>query len=97
MAEFQVTYWRDIPSMVMARDGAGATSKVSLPNRFQEAIDEAAMRAGADGADAYLADWRRADWESRDGEPGDVAAAVAAELDAAFTDERLAELIGEEQ
>jgi Virulence factor len=96
MAEYQITYWREIPSMVAARDASGATSKVSLPNRFQEAIDEAAMRAGASDADAYLADWRQADWQERDGDPGDVAEAVAAELDAEFSAERIAGLLGEE-
>ena len=69
MAEYQITYWRDIPSMVIARDSGEAASKVALPNRFQEAIDEAAMRAGASDADAYLADWRREDWQQRDGDP----------------------------
>ncbi len=95
MAEYQITYWREIPSMVAARDAAGATSKVQLPNRFQEAIDEAAMRGDATDADAYLADWRQADWQERDGEPAAVADAVAAELDAEFPDEKLAALLGE--
>jgi len=40
--------------MVMARDGAD-TIKVMLPARFQEAIDEAAMRMGEIDADAYTA------------------------------------------
>ena len=92
MADYQITYWRDIPSMVTARDGAG-TSKVSLPNRFQEAIDEAAMRAGASDADAYLADWRQGDWQARDGDSGEVAEAVAAELDEEFPVERLSQLV----
>ncbi len=95
MAEYQTTYWRTIPSMVSARDASGATSKVSLPNRFQEAIDEAAMRAAATDADAYLADWRQEDWQERDGDPATVAEAVAAELDEAFTEQRLAALLDE--
>jgi hypothetical protein len=94
MAEYQITYWREIPSMVIAREG-DATSKVALPNRFQEAIDEAAMRAGASDADAYLADWRREDWQQRDGDPAVVAESVAGELDEAFPQERLSGLLGE--
>ena len=46
MAEIQVTWWRDLPSLVVARDGDDVV-KVPLPPRFQEAIDEAAMRLGA--------------------------------------------------
>jgi hypothetical protein len=42
MSEYQVMRWREIPSMVMARDGAD-TIKVMLPARFQEAIDEAGI------------------------------------------------------
>ena len=80
--------------MVIAREG-DASSKLALPNRVQEAIDEAAMRAGASDADAYLADWRREDWQQRDGEPAAVAEAVAKELDEAFPEERLSGLLGE--
>ena len=45
MAEYRITYWRDIPSMVTARDESGATAKVQLPDRFQELIDQRAMDA----------------------------------------------------
>ncbi len=68
MSEFQITYWRDIPSLVTARDGADE-AKVPLPQRFQEAIDEAAMRVGAADADAYLDGWRRTDWAAAEGSP----------------------------
>jgi hypothetical protein len=51
-------YWRDIPSMVMFRKGR-EKGKVMMPDRFQEAIDRAAMRAGKGGSDLYLEEWRR--------------------------------------
>ena len=54
MSEFRVTYWRDLPSLVVARDGEHVT-KSPLAPRFQEAIDEAAMRLGDTGSDDYLA------------------------------------------
>ena len=41
-----MTYWRDLPSLVVAREGDTVT-KTQLAPRFQEAIDEAAMRLGA--------------------------------------------------
>lgn len=63
MADVQVTYWRDIPSLVAAREGDQVV-KVPLAQRFQEAIDEAAMRLGDTDADAYLAGWVRSDWET---------------------------------
>ena len=58
MPELIKIYWRDIPSQVTAKAGR-KTAKVMLPDRFQEAIDRAAMRAGKGSSDAYLEDWRR--------------------------------------
>lgn len=92
MAEFQVTQWRDIPSLVVARQGDDVV-KVQLAARFQEAIDEAAMRLGDTDADAYLAGWNRTPWQERPGAPADVAAAVAAELDASLDPARLQALL----
>jgi hypothetical protein len=58
VAELTVIYWRDIPAQVTAT-GDGRTARVALGDRFQEAIDAAAMQAGLVGSDAYLAEWRR--------------------------------------
>ena len=41
--------------MIVAKDGEDQV-KISLPQRFQEAIDEAAMRLGEDDADSYITD-----------------------------------------
>jgi hypothetical protein len=93
MAEYQITYWRELPSMVTAREGRRNTAKVELPARFQEAIDEWAMRLKLSGTDAYLEQWRRDPWQARAGTPEEVAKAVAAELEAHYPTERLRELI----
>jgi hypothetical protein len=58
VAKLIVTYWRDIPAQVVAKQGR-KSAKIMLPERFQEAIDRAAMRAGKGSSDAYLEDWRR--------------------------------------
>lgn len=77
MAVIFITYWRDIPSQVTARAGR-RSEKHLLGERFQQAIDMAAMRAGLTGTDAYLEQWRRG--EATDcGD--DMAAAVAALAD----------------
>jgi hypothetical protein len=93
VAEYRITSWRDIPTMVTARDAAGSTAKVALPDRFQEAIDEAAMRQGLHGSDAYLDAWEQGAWQEADGSPDEIAARVAAELDAAHPPERLAAML----
>ncbi len=35
------------------------TAKAKLSDRFQEAVDRAAMRAGKGSSDLYLAEWKR--------------------------------------
>lgn len=82
MARVQILYWREIPSIVKAT-GPGGEATVRLPQRFQEAIDDLAMAAGASDQDAYLEGWRWGPAEERQGSPQDVAAAVAKELEMA--------------
>ena len=65
-----------------------------LGGRFQEAIDRAAMRAGKGSSDAYIAEWRRATTRcDTEADPAQLAAEEAAALEAAFSDDRLLELI----
>ncbi|MDP4589233.1 MAG: virulence factor [Candidatus Nanopelagicales bacterium] len=85
MSEYQITYWRDFPSMVVVRDGE-ETVKVSLASRFQEAIDEAAMRVGAEDADAYLDGWRKSDWVFEEGDATKVAERVSSEIENSLDD-----------
>lgn len=92
MAEYQIMSWRDIPSMVVAREGDNVT-KVQLASRFQEAIDEAAMRLGEVGSDDYLAGWSRSHWISVDGDHATVAAAVAERLDDEWKPAQLGEYL----
>lgn len=58
MAKLIIVYWRDIPAQVIAKRGRDS-AKVPLPQRFHDAIDRAAMRAGKGSSDAYMEDWRR--------------------------------------
>lgn len=91
MPDVTVIYWRDIPAQVTVGSGRGATRAV-LSQRFQEAIDAAAMAAGLFGADGYLTEWRR---ETRAVAAGDAEGAVAAvrdELETTYTDPVLADL-----
>ena len=93
MTEFQITYWRDFPSMVVARAETRERHKVELPSRFQVAIDEAAMRADATGADEYLDGWLRTDWQEQAGAPQEVAQTVAAQLEADYPPRRIREML----
>lgn len=88
ITEVQVTFWREIPSMVVARRGE-EQAKVSLPQRFQEAIDEAAMRLGESSADDYLAGWTRSGWEEYGQDPVEAAQERSEALDNEWSQERL--------
>jgi hypothetical protein len=92
MASYQIVYWRDIPAQVKARIGRERAA-MQLSQRFQVGIDRAAMRAGLFNTDDYLGAWRTSEAQERDGEPMAVAEAVAAELEAAYTDDRLDALV----
>ncbi len=85
MATYQILYWSDIPVQVKANEGRNRVS-VALAERFQEAVDAAAMVAGLVGSDAYTEQFRWSDAQERDGAPRAVADAVAAELEATYAE-----------
>lgn len=93
MTEFQITYWRDLPSLVVARHGDEIV-KAALATRFQEAIDEAAVRTGSLDADSSLAGWRRSDWMVAEVDPAAVCAEQVAGLERAWPPERVSGLLG---
>ena len=83
MATVRITYWRDIPMLVTARDGGDEVS-VPLSPAFQDLVDRVAMQEGLGGEDAYLAEWHVEPAEDTPGAAGAAAAARARELEAGF-------------
>src|SRR5262245_52032363 len=57
MTTVRITYWRDIPMLVTARDEGGEVS-VPLSAAFQDLVDRVAMQDGLTDEDAYLTAWR---------------------------------------
>ncbi len=96
MAEVRIMYWKAIPYAVRATDANGRASR-QLPGRFQEAIDTAAMAAGATSQEAYQAGFAWGPPEERPGTSAEVADAVVAEIVAAFPEERLRVLLRPER
>ena len=92
MASLIIISWRDIPAQVIVKRGR-ETAKVQLSQRFQEAVDRAAMRAGKGSSDAYLADWARSTPRPCGEDLQAEANAEAARLEAQFNDEDLERLI----
>jgi class 3 adenylate cyclase len=92
VAQLIIISWRDIPAQVIVKR-ARETAKVQLSQRFQEAVDRAAMRAGKGSSDAYLADWQRSAPRACGDDLAAVAAAEAALLEACYSDEDLERMI----
>lgn len=82
-AEIEIILWRDIPAQVIARQGR-EVFRVELSPRFQQAIDQAAVRAGLIETDDYLGAWRKEKQATSD--PLEAAAAREAErMESHFT------------
>jgi hypothetical protein len=84
-----IIYWRDIPSMVTIKKGR-EKGKAMLPERFQEAIDRAAMRAGKGSSSLYIEEWRSVTEDiDYDGDLLQLATAEASALADSIDDELL--------
>ncbi|MDP1719978.1 MAG: virulence factor [Candidatus Nanopelagicaceae bacterium] len=92
MSEYQIMRWHEIPSMVVAREGTEVI-KILLPSRFQEAIDEAAMRMGEIDADAYTNGWIRDPWVESDQTPQVLADTIASELEVKYNETQILKIL----
>ena len=92
MPNMTIVYWRDMPAQVLVGKGRRA-AKAPLPERFEQAIDRAAMKVGARDDDAYLAGFRKVDEGEVTGDPAEAATTRAAEIDATYDTDRLKTLI----
>ncbi len=88
-----IVYWRDIPAQVIIKAGR-KTAKRQLPERFEQAIDMAAMRADKRDTDSYLEEWRRAAPEAIEGDDLEALAdAESSRIETEFDSARLKQLI----
>ncbi|MFS4579783.1 virulence factor [Phaeobacter sp. C3_T13_0] len=92
MPDVTIVYWRDIPAQIIVGKGRRG-AKRQLEERFEQAIDRAAMKVNAKDADAYLAEWRKAAPYAVDGDPADIAEAEALRLETDYDQDRLKTLI----
>lgn len=92
MPDVTIVYWRDIPAQVIVGKGRRG-SKRPLAERFEQAIDRAAMKVNAKDTDAYLAEWRKAAPYVVEGEPDAVADAEVARLETEYDRDRIKALI----
>jgi hypothetical protein len=91
MGQMITIWWRDIPMQVIAREGRRSEKRV-LHNRFQIAVDKAAMKAGKKSYGDYIEEMRRDQRPCGDDLKAE-ANAEAARIDAAYTKEVLRKLV----
>ncbi len=92
MAKLTVVYWRDIPAQVIVKAGR-QNAKRQLDERFEKAIDRAAMRAKLRDTDSYLGEWRKGAPQDCGDDLEAEATSAAAQLEAAFDNETLDRLV----
>ncbi|MFV1999847.1 MAG: virulence factor [Acidimicrobiia bacterium] len=92
MAQLITILWRDIPAQVTAREGRRKVS-IQLDDRFQIAIDKAAVLAGKRTTDEYLGEWHRTTVDCGDDLQAE-ADTAAVSLEAEFTEQVLSAFVG---
>ncbi|WP_296425721.1 virulence factor [Yoonia sp.] len=92
MPDVTIVYWRDIPAQIIVGRGRKGT-KLPLPERFEQAIDRAAMKSGAAESDDYMSGFRKAAPYPADGTDAEAAATAAARIDAEYDQDRIKTLI----
>jgi len=85
MAKYRILYWHDIPSQIRVEDEEGRVSK-QLPERFQLAIDDAAMRSKSIDEDSYMAGFQWSEEMDRPGTAEVVSAQLLEELDQQYSE-----------
>jgi hypothetical protein len=93
MGDLTVIRWRDIPMQVVARAGDGTSARALLSDRFQEAVDAAAMVAGLIGSDDYTSQMAMDRREVADDALRAEVDTEAARLEAEWSDELLRAVI----
>ena len=83
MAEYQILSWHEIHAQIRVKDDEGRV-QFELSPRFQQKIDEEAMKRGLAGSDEYLEGWKWGKKVQREGSAKEVAEALRQELEAAF-------------
>ena len=92
MPEVTIVYWRDIPAQVIVGKGRRG-AKRQLTERFEKAIDMAAMRAGMAGTDDYLTAWRKAAPYMVEGDADSIAEQEATRIETEYDKAHISRLI----
>ncbi len=92
MARYQIISWMGIPAQLKVSDDKRSIDEI-LPERFQKAIDAAALAAGRAETDAYLDGWKISEPLERAGTAPEVLEALLSEIEAEYSPARLAAIV----
>ena len=92
MAQYTIIYWRDIPTQINVKKGR-EVAKRHLGERFEKAVDRAAMHAKLRDSDAYLGEMRRSDPVECSDDIEAEATALFEKLNAEYDEARLKALV----
>ena len=92
MPEVTIVYWRDIPAQIIVGKGRHGVKR-QLTERFEKAIDIAAMRAGMAGTDDYLTEWRKAVPYTVEGDADSIVEQEATRLEKEYDEAHMLRLI----
>ncbi len=93
MATITTLWWRDIPAQVIAGTSRRNKVKHILNERFEKAIDRAAMRGGAKDTNDYLSEWHKTEEQSTIDDLSEAVKNRAEDLEATYHDELLKQLV----
>ncbi|MEM7070718.1 MAG: virulence factor [Pseudomonadota bacterium] len=93
MVKITIVWWRDIPAQIIAGQNRRSQIRYSLSERFEKAIDRAAMRAKAHESDQYLSEWRKVPEESLNDDFDEAVKNRAQQLETLYDDAHLETLI----
>jgi hypothetical protein len=88
---YQIIYWRDIPSQIKGKVGRKRVSR-PLSDRFIQIIDAAAMASGDTDTDQYLAEWKPSESMPIVGDTDEFLDGLVAKIEADYPAKRLSEL-----
>jgi hypothetical protein len=81
MVQYQILYWKHVPSQVKVFEEGKRPLSRQMPERFQKEINRVAMAEGITGTDDYLNQWHWTPKMEREGSAEDVADALVRELE----------------
>lgn len=94
--QYQIIYWRDIPTQVKVKNEGEKKVSRQLHRRFMAAMSAASTGSDTTATKDYMDAWRTSDWQEAESEANnakDFADALVAQLEAEYPGDRLRQMV----